>query len=91
LNKIFPIPLRRGVPNTTLCDKVCQWLATGRWFYPGTPVSSTNKTMVFMHIVCRTYFICTKIFCIIKRYNVIIYVYHKMLFNCLSIIYIVGN
>ena len=25
-------------------DKVCQWLAAGRWFSPGTPVSSTNKT-----------------------------------------------
>ena len=23
---------------------VCQWLATGRWFSPGPPVSSTNKT-----------------------------------------------
>jgi hypothetical protein len=30
--------------NTTLCDKVCQWLSTGRWFSPGTPVSFTNKT-----------------------------------------------
>jgi len=29
---------------TTLCGKVCQWLATGRWFSPGPPVSSTNKT-----------------------------------------------
>ena len=29
---------------TTLCDKVCQWLATGRWFFPDPPVSSTNKT-----------------------------------------------
>jgi hypothetical protein len=29
---------------TTLCDKVCQWLATGRCFFPGLPVSSTNKT-----------------------------------------------
>ena len=29
---------------TALCDKVCQWLATGRWFSPGHPVSSTNKT-----------------------------------------------
>ena len=29
---------------TTLCDKVCQWYATGRWFSPNTPVSSTNKT-----------------------------------------------
>jgi hypothetical protein len=29
---------------TTLCDKVCQWLTTCRWFYPGPPVSSINKT-----------------------------------------------
>ena len=28
----------------TLCDKVCQWLATSWWFSPGPPVSSTNKT-----------------------------------------------
>jgi hypothetical protein len=32
-----------GVLNTTLCDKVCQWLSTGLWFSPGTQVSSTNK------------------------------------------------
>ena len=30
--------------RTALCDKVCQWLATGRWFSLGPPVSSTNKT-----------------------------------------------
>ena len=36
--------LRQGVLDTTLCDKVCQWLATCRWFSLGTPVSSTNKT-----------------------------------------------
>jgi hypothetical protein len=29
---------------TPLCDKVCQWLATGRWFSTDSPVSSTNKT-----------------------------------------------
>ena len=29
---------------TTLWDTVCQWLATGQWFSPGTLVSSTNKT-----------------------------------------------
>jgi hypothetical protein len=34
----------QGVLDTTLCDKVCQWFAIGRWFSPGTPVSSTNKT-----------------------------------------------
>jgi hypothetical protein len=27
-----------------LCDKVCQWYAAYRWFSPGTPVYSTNKT-----------------------------------------------
>jgi hypothetical protein len=32
----------RGVLDKT-CDKVCQWLATGRWFSSGTPVSSFNK------------------------------------------------
>jgi hypothetical protein len=32
------------VLDTTLGDKVCQWLEAGRWFSPGTPVSSTNKT-----------------------------------------------
>jgi DNA-directed RNA polymerase subunit RPC12/RpoP len=34
----------RGVLDTTLCDKACQWLAAGRWFSLGNPVSSTNKT-----------------------------------------------
>jgi hypothetical protein len=29
----------RGVIDTTLCDKVCQWFATG--FSLGTPVSAT--------------------------------------------------
>jgi hypothetical protein len=37
--------LRRGILDTTLCDKVCQWFAIGQWFSPGTPVSSTNKTL----------------------------------------------
>jgi hypothetical protein len=29
---------------TKLCDQVCLWLATGRWFSRDFPVSSTNKT-----------------------------------------------
>jgi hypothetical protein len=29
---------------STFCDKVCQLLAAGRWFSPGTPVFSTNKS-----------------------------------------------
>jgi hypothetical protein len=36
------IPLRLGVLDTTLCDKVCQGLAA--WFSSGTSVASTNKT-----------------------------------------------
>jgi hypothetical protein len=40
----FEFSLMRGVLNTTLCDKGCQWLVTGRWFSPGTPVFFTNKT-----------------------------------------------
>ena len=36
---------RRGVLDTPLYDKVCQWLMAGQWFSPdSTPVSSTNKT-----------------------------------------------
>jgi hypothetical protein len=40
----FTILLRRGVLDTTLSDKVCQKLAAGRWFSPGTPIFYTNKT-----------------------------------------------
>ena len=36
------LPLRAMC--TTFCDKVCQRLVIGRWFSPGIPVSSTNKT-----------------------------------------------
>jgi len=36
----FELRLCRGVLDTILLEKVCQWLATGRWFSPGT----SNKT-----------------------------------------------
>ena len=29
---------------TTLCDKVCLWLARGRWFSLGPPVSTSTKS-----------------------------------------------
>jgi hypothetical protein len=38
------IPLRRGVLDTPLCDKVCQWLAASLWFSLCTLLSFTNKT-----------------------------------------------
>ena len=46
----FKVPITTKVMSSNpvhdevLHDKVCQWLATGQWFSPGTPVSSTNKT-----------------------------------------------
>jgi hypothetical protein len=41
---LFIFGLGLGLCDTTLCDKVCQWLAAGLWFSLGTPVSSTDKT-----------------------------------------------
>ena len=32
------------VIDTSLCERVCQWLANCRWFSPGTLVSCTNNT-----------------------------------------------
>jgi hypothetical protein len=40
----FEPRLWRVVLDTTLCDKVYQWLVTGPWFSPGTQVSSISKT-----------------------------------------------
>jgi hypothetical protein len=40
----FELPSWLGVLDTTLSDKVCQWLGTGWWFSPCTPVSSTNTS-----------------------------------------------
>ena len=48
-NVVSSNPLTRGVLDATLCEKVCQWLATGLWFSTGTPVSSTNKT--YHHVI----------------------------------------
>jgi hypothetical protein len=49
----------RGILDTTLCDKVCQWLATGWWFSPGTLVSkktdpSHNKTEMLLKVALNT-------------------------------------
>ena len=54
------IPLKRDVLDATLCDKVCQWFAAGRWFSWGTSVSSTNKndhhniTEILLKVVFNT-------------------------------------
>jgi len=41
---VVSLNLDQGEVYNILCDIVCQWLATGQWFSPGSPVSSTNKT-----------------------------------------------
>ena len=38
---------------TTLCDQVCQWLATGRWLSPGTPSASSNKTDILLKVALK--------------------------------------
>jgi hypothetical protein len=45
---VFEPPSWRGVLDTTLCDKVCQWL------FLGTPVSSTNKTEALLKVARST-------------------------------------
>ena len=40
----------QGVPDTTLCDKVCLWLATGRWFSQVTPVIYMYRNFLYIII-----------------------------------------
>jgi len=44
LKLMFKVRFSIRAGCTTLCNQVCQWLATGRWISPGPPVGSTNKT-----------------------------------------------
>ena len=45
----------RGVLDKTLCDKVCQWLATGLWISLGTPISATKVVIeIFLKVVLNT-------------------------------------
>ena len=41
--KLFESRSWRDVSDTTLCDKVCQYLAAGWWVCLATTVSPTNK------------------------------------------------
>ena len=65
-----------GVLDTTLCDKLCQWLATGQRF---SPVSSTNKTdhhnitEILLKVVLNTINLCLVI--TIKNSFIYIYIY----------------
>ena len=43
----------RGVLDK-LCDKVCQWLSTDRFFPPGTAVSSNDRTEILLKVALST-------------------------------------
>jgi hypothetical protein len=52
----FRIPLRRGVLDTTLCDKVCQWLAAGCSFSLGTitiPYLLQRSYQYISYVICH--------------------------------------
>ena len=57
---LSPMMLWVRISIRARCDEVCQCLATGRWFSPGAPVSSTNKTdghditEIFLKVVLNT-------------------------------------
>jgi hypothetical protein len=74
---------------------VCQWLVTGRWFSPGTPVSSTNKTdchditEILLEVALNTINL-TKYMYIVSEYKIKLYSAHGVLiyatFNNISVI-----
>ena len=43
-----------GVLDTTLCDKVCQWLVTDLGFLWDLQVSSTNITEILLKVALNT-------------------------------------
>jgi hypothetical protein len=43
-----------GCTRYNIMYKVCHWLATGQRYYPGIPVSSTNKTEILLEVVLNT-------------------------------------
>ena len=82
LSPLMWVQISIRVRCTTLCDKVCQWLATGRWFSPGPPVSSTNNTdrrditEILLNVALKTIKQKNKIFLIkhqISRWYVLVY------------------
>ena len=51
----FEPPSWGGVLDKTLCDKVCEWLATGLLISLGTPISATKVvTEIFLKVVLNT-------------------------------------
>ena len=83
---MFTLCSWQGILDTTICDKVCQWLAAGRWFPPDTPVSSTNKIdrlniaeillIVVLNTINQTILQCIKLYNVISQKPVYSMSYH---------------
>jgi hypothetical protein len=84
-----------------LRDNVCQWLAAGWWFFPGTPVSSTNKTdrhyitEILLNTITPVVKICIKlhILTLPVRYKSHCYIIFILIIKCPSLytIFILWN
>jgi hypothetical protein len=64
-NGPWPLPF----PITALCNKDRQWLAAGRWFSLGTPVSSTNKTYFCLFVCLFVWWCLTPLSTIFQLYR----------------------
>ena len=71
------IPLLWSLFDTTLCDKVCQWLAAGRWFSLGT--DRQDITELLLKVVLYTITL-NPLILIVAGYIHIIYSYTLYLF-----------
>jgi hypothetical protein len=55
------------VLNTTVCDKICQWLAVGRWVSLCTLIIFTNKTdrhdinEILLKVALNTFTLCLSV------------------------------
>ena len=48
------IPIRRCVPHTTLCNKVCHWLTTDQWFSPTKKADRHDITEILLKVALTT-------------------------------------
>jgi len=81
-------PFWLGLLDTTLCDKVCQWLAAV-WFSLGTPVSSTNKTdhnditEILLKVAFNTITIYFRLFLKIRHVTILHGQFQNQLMTCI--------
>jgi hypothetical protein len=82
--KLFPAQARYTRVDTTLCDKVCQWLATGRWFSPDTYTYIICDDCNSLHVWSQGQYL--KIYIECARYDFIEVMVFNATFNHISVI-----